>query len=210
MTNYRPCNKFLRIASGAELPIEGRGNLVVDFQSGQGSVRQVLYNVAYVPSLSYHLFSLPACVGQGHTYVGDSTGITVNFKSGDSLLVPLVGDMYFSYGYRLDDDDEVACAVISPGLQSNVGIDINDYNRSTAHNHPQLLRKSAEQQNVKLKKGSKLVGCAGCSAMKGFSKPIMKTTHCRSDKRLGRFFCDLSGKKGREIQGGQAVLYHLP
>ncbi|CAN0594912.1 unnamed protein product, partial [Laminaria digitata] len=86
MTDFRPCNKFVRVANGTHLPIEGHGNLVVDFQSGQNSVRLKLIDVAYVPRLSYHLFSGPACVKQGHTYLGGHRGITVNLKSGESLL----------------------------------------------------------------------------------------------------------------------------
>ncbi|CAN0557992.1 unnamed protein product, partial [Laminaria digitata] len=86
MTDFRPCNKFVRVANGTHLPIEGDGNLVVDFQSGQNSVHLKLIDVNYVPRLSYHLFSGPACVKQGHTYLGDHRGITVNLKSGESLL----------------------------------------------------------------------------------------------------------------------------
>ncbi|CAN0535565.1 unnamed protein product, partial [Laminaria digitata] len=142
MTDFRPCNKFVRVANGTHLPIEGHGNLVVDFQSGQNSVHLKLIDVAYVPRLSYHLFSGPACVKQGHTYLGDHRGITVNLKSGESLLFPL------------------------------------------------------------LKKGSKLLPCVGCSMVKGISAPVNKVTACRSDKKLGRVFIDLSGKKAVKSKGG--------
>ena len=98
MTNYRPCNKFVSVASGKQLPIEGHGNLVVDFQSGQDFVRIELLNVAYVPSLGYHLLSIPSCIGDGHTFVFDTKGVTVHLKSGQELLVPPVGKMYFGYG----------------------------------------------------------------------------------------------------------------
>ena len=74
--DFRPCNKFVCFANGTHLPIEGHGNLV-EFQSGQNSVRLKLIDVTYVPSLSYHLFSGPACVKQGHTYLGYRRQITV-------------------------------------------------------------------------------------------------------------------------------------
>ncbi|CAN0544371.1 unnamed protein product, partial [Laminaria digitata] len=189
MTDFRPCNKFVRVANGTHLPIEGHGNLVVDFQSGQNSVHLKLIDVAYVPRLSYHLFSGPACVKQGHTYLGDHRGITV-------------GTLYFSYGTRLDTETVQACAVIAPGLLPTTGVDINAYHRSTAHTHHRLLRRSAEQQGVKLKKGSELLPCVGCSMAKGISVPVNKVTACRSDKKLARVFVDLSGKKAVNSKGG--------
>ncbi|CAN0296519.1 unnamed protein product, partial [Scytosiphon promiscuus] len=39
LTNFRQCQRFLRVASGSLLPIEGHGDLIVDFQSVQGVVR---------------------------------------------------------------------------------------------------------------------------------------------------------------------------
>ena len=57
------------VASGKQLPIEGHGNLVADFQSGQDFVRIELFSVAYVPSLGYHLLSIPSCIGDGYTFV---------------------------------------------------------------------------------------------------------------------------------------------
>ncbi|CAN0504225.1 unnamed protein product, partial [Scytosiphon promiscuus] len=59
LTNFRQCQRFLRVASGSLLPIEGHGDLFVDFQSVQGVVRVVLSNVTYVPRLNYNLLSLP-------------------------------------------------------------------------------------------------------------------------------------------------------
>ena len=97
ITVFRPCNKFVRVADGTHLPIERHGILVLEFQSGQNSVHLKLIGVAYVPSLSYHLFSGPARVKQGRTYLGDHRGITVNLKSDESLLVPLVRNLYFTY-----------------------------------------------------------------------------------------------------------------
>ena len=62
MTNFQPCNKSLRVANGVALPIEGKGNLVVEFQPGLEFVHLQLHEVAYVPKLSYHLLSLSKAV----------------------------------------------------------------------------------------------------------------------------------------------------
>lgn len=60
MTNFRPCNKHLRVAGGETHSIKGRGNLVIDFQSSEAMMRMELIDVAYVPTLSYHLISISA------------------------------------------------------------------------------------------------------------------------------------------------------
>ena len=139
MTNFQPCNKSLRVADGATLPIEGKGNLVVEFQSGLESVRLQLHEVAYVPKLSYHLLSLSKAVEQGHKYIGGKNGLTMMLKSGKKLLVPNVRNMYLTYGYRPESDVEQACAVIAPGLLPTTGVGINHYHRTTAHTHPRSL-----------------------------------------------------------------------
>ena len=203
MTNFHPCNKSLRVANGVTLPIEGKGNLVVEFQSGLESVRLQLHGVAYVPKLSYRLLSLSKAVEQGHKYIGDKNGLTMMFKSGKKLLVPNVRNMYLTYGYRPESDVEQACAVIAPGLLPTTGVDINHHHRTTAHTHPRLLRATAEQQGVKLDPKTNLLPCVGCSTAKGLSARLNKTTECRSDKKMGRIFVDESGEKPVASKGGK-------
>ena len=193
----------MRVANGVTLPIEGKGNLVVEFQSGLESVRLQLHEVAYVPKLSYHLLSLSRAVEQGHKYIGNKNGLTIMLKSGKKLLVPNVRNMYLIYGYRPENDVEQACAVIAPGLLPTTGVDINHYHRTTAHTHPRLLGATAEQQGVKLDPKTKLLPCVGCSAAKGLSARLNTTTECRSDKKMGRIFVDESGEKPVASKGGR-------
>ena len=195
MTNFQPFNISLRVANGVTLPIEGKGNLVVEFQSGLESVRLQLHEVAYVPKLSYNLLSLSKAAEQGHKYIRDKNGLTMMLKSGKKLLVPNVRNMYLTYGYRPESDVEQACAVNAPGLLPTTGVDINHHHRTTAHTHPRLLRATAEQQGVKLDPKTKLLPCVGCSAAKGLSARLNKTTECRSDTKMGRIFVDESGEK---------------
>ena len=145
ITNFQPCNKYLRVTNGVTLAIEGKCNLVVEFQSGLESVRLQLHEVAYVPKLSYHLLSLSKAVEQGLKYIGDKNGVTMMLKFGKKLLVPNVRSMYLTYGYRPENDVEQACAVIAPGLLPTTGVNINHYHRTTARTHPRLLRATAEQ-----------------------------------------------------------------
>ena len=193
----------MRVANGVTLPIEGKGNLVVEFQSGLESVRLQLHEVPYVPKLSYHLLSLSKAVEQGHKYIGDKNGLTMMLKSGKKLLVPSVRNIYLTYGYRPESDVEQACAVIAPGLLPTTGVDIKHYHRTTAHTQPRLLRATAEQQGVKLDPKTKLRPCVGCSVAKGLSARLNKTTECRSDKKMSRIFVDESGEKPVASKGGK-------
>ncbi|CAM9174033.1 unnamed protein product [Ascophyllum nodosum] len=198
MINFQPCNKSLRVANGVTLPIEGKGNLVVEFQSGL--VRLQLHEVAYVPKLRYHLLSLSKAVEQGHKYIGTKNGVNTMLKSGKKLLVPNVRNMYLTYDYRPESDVEQACAVIAPELLSTTGVDINHYHRTTAHTHPRLLRATAEQQGVKLDPKTKLLPCVGA---KGLNALLNKTTECRSDKKIDRIFVNKSGEKPVASKGGK-------
>ncbi|CAN0246884.1 unnamed protein product, partial [Scytosiphon promiscuus] len=205
LTNFRQCQRFLRVASGSLLPIEGHGDLIVDFQSVQGVVRVVLSNVAYVPRLNYNLLSLPTIAAdRPNSFFGDYLGIRLNLKGGKKVHAPYVGKLYLQYGVRIDGSvEEVACATITPGLLPTTNVDINAYHRSTSHTHPRLLAHSAKQQGVTLKKGGQLHPCVGCSAAKGFNAPVKKSTECRSDEKLGRVFVDLSGIKPVKSHGGK-------
>ena len=127
----------------------------------------------------------------------------MHLTSGDDLLCPVAGNTYISYGRRVDGDDiEHPRAVVAPGRLPSTDVDINQYYRTTAHTYPRLLRESARQQGVNLKLGVKLLPCVGCCTAKGFSAPV-KTTECRSDKKHGRVFVDLSGKKPLLSMGGK-------
>ena len=58
MVNYRECNLKLRIAGGSTRTIEVYGDINFVFRSGDGLVRVKLTNVAHMPDLRYHVFSL--------------------------------------------------------------------------------------------------------------------------------------------------------
>jgi len=201
MLNYRECNLKLRIADGSTRSIEGYGDVRFVFRSGNGLVQVLLTNVAHVPDLRYHLFSLPTLVKNGHTFEGRPSGIVVRLKSERSIVFPLSGNLYSLYGYRIDSSSgENACAVLAPGQQPKKPvIDINDYHCSAGHSHEVLLRKTAEQQGIVLE--GNLLECRGCSMAKGLRKGIKQSTHTRAGTKLGRVFVDLSGPKVVESLG---------
>ncbi|CAN0500009.1 unnamed protein product, partial [Ectocarpus sp. 12 AP-2014] len=205
MTNFRPCNRLLSVAGGGKvLRIKGRGDLTLDFPSdgGKSTMRMELKDVGYSPELDFHLISVSKAVKHGYKFDFDDPGVTIHEKStGQEILLPPVGDMYVGYGRRVDGN-EITCAVLAPGLMPTTDVDINHYHRTTAHAHPRLLRKSAEQQGVKLKPGMKLLPCVGCSTAKGYSAPVSKSTTNRSDKKNGRVMVDTTGTKPVPSIGG--------
>ena len=87
-----------------------------------------------------------------------------------------------------------ACAVLAPGrLPKKPAIGISEYHRAAGHSHEVLRRKTAEQQGIALE--GKLLECRGCFMAKSLRKGIKQSTHTRADKKLGKFFVDLSGAK---------------
>ena len=112
MINYKECNMKPRIADGSTRSIEGYGDINLVFRFGNGLVQVLLTNVAHVPDLRYHLFSLPTLVKNGHTFEGRPTGVVVRLKSERSIVFPLSGTLYSLHGYLVDcSSKENACAV---------------------------------------------------------------------------------------------------
>ena len=60
--NYRQGNLKLRIDDGSTRSIERYGDVSVVFRAGNSLVQVLLVNVAHVPDLRYHLFSLHTLV----------------------------------------------------------------------------------------------------------------------------------------------------
>ena len=203
MTSFQPCNSHINAAGGENHAIIGRGTLKLNLSSTKGSMPTTLHNVAVTPSLRYNLICGAAIVADGHKIEVDTPGLTLRCKStGVEMLCPPEGNMYIARASRVGPTD-VACAVIAPGLTSTVDVDPNHYHRTAGHPHSRLMRKSAEQQGVTLKRGVKLQPCVGCSAAKGLSAPVNKTTTTRVDRKNGRIFVDTSGKNSVLSIGGR-------
>ena len=182
MINYREANATMRTASGKRYPIEGYGNLPLTFLSSSGEVPLLLYNVVHVPSLSYHLLSLRVAADNGHTHTGNKNGVTVKFKTGETLFFSLVGRLNFLYAYRSGAlNDENANAVIAPVPElsrRSTPVDINAFHATHAYAHEGALRKTVEQMGVTHK--GELHECKGCSMAKGIRMPIPSKTHGRA------------------------------
>ena len=158
-------------------------------------------NVAHVPDLQYHIFSLPTLGKKGHTFEGRPAGIVVKVKSERSIVFPLTGNLFSLYGYRVDcSTREDACAVLAAGKLSNKPVvNKNDYHCATGNSHEALRCKTAEQQGIVLE--GKLLECKTCSMAKCLRRGIKQSTQTRADKKLGRVFVDLSGPKVVESHG---------
>ena len=180
MINYRECNLKLRIADGSTRTIEGYGDINFVSRSGTGLARLMLTNVAHVPDLRYHLFSLPNLVKNDHTFEGRPAGVVVNLKSERLVMFPLTGNLYSLYGYRVDcSTRQNPCGVFAPGkLSNNPVVNINDYHCAARHSHEALLRKPAEQEGI-VSEGN-LLECKGFSMAKGLRQGIKQCTHTLS------------------------------
>ena len=160
--NYRECNLKLRITDGTTRSIERHCDVNFVCRSGNGFLVDVLLtNVAHVPDLRYHLFSLPTLIKNGHLFEVRPTDIIVRLKSERSIVFPLSGTLFSLYGYRVDSSSTAnACVVLAPGKPPNKSsININDFHCAAGHSHEVLLRKNAEQQGIALE--GELQECEG-------------------------------------------------
>ena len=146
----------------------------------------MLTNVAHVPGIRYHLFSLPALVKNGDTFERNPPGNAAKLKSERSIAFAGTGNMYSFCDCRVDYSAvEDNFAVLVPGkLPNKPVVFINKFHCAAGHSHKALLRKTAEQQGVVL--GEKLLECKGCSMAKGLRRDIKQSTHTRADKKLER------------------------
>ena len=87
--NFREVETFKKTASGTKYPTEGYGDLPLAFRSGRGEVPLLLLDVAHVPCISYHIFSLRFAADKGQEYAGTSDGEMVDFITGEKLFFPL-------------------------------------------------------------------------------------------------------------------------
>ena len=163
--SYAECSRVLRCAGRDTFPIVGTGTLRLLFRSGEGLVCVTLMNVAHVPGLSHHRFSLRRVADAGEKYIGTRVSIRiVSAKSGDELFAPSYGQVNGIFGYRTDrSSEENVHAVIAPRARStpSTAADINEFHCSHGHMHEDLLRKMAKQVGVELQ--GQLVPCQGCS-----------------------------------------------
>ena len=121
----------------------------------------MLTDVAHVPDLRYHLFSLPTLIKSGRVFDGRPTGVVDILKSERSIVFPLSGTLFSLYGYRVDSSvGGHTCAVLAPGQPPKKStINVSDFHCLAGHSHERLLRRSAEQQGVVFE--GELLECKG-------------------------------------------------
>ena len=117
LTNYRDCNRPLRLADGGTTSIAGYCDLTVAFCSDNGWVYVKLHDVVHASLLSYNFISLLSLALKGHTYAGDKGGVTLKLKGAKTVHFPLILKHCRQYEYRPKAKGRVvdtACAVIAP------------------------------------------------------------------------------------------------
>ncbi|CAB1120053.1 unnamed protein product [Ectocarpus sp. CCAP 1310/34] len=119
----------------------------------------------------------------------------VTFQNFDGMLI--------ASAYRLGEASvgTVLAALTPSNPKHKTTMDVNEFHNIYAHSHKGLLRTTAKRL------GTELVGemheCTGCSMAKAVKKGIARETKSRSDKKLGRVFVDLGGRKDVASVGGK-------
>ena len=120
----------------------------------------------------------------------------VTFENKDGMLA--------ATAYRVGEENSVGSvlAALTPSDPPLVKkIDVNDFHNIHGHASEGLLRVTAKRLGVELT--GEMHACTGCSMAKAFRKGIAHETKSRSDKKLGRVFVDLGGRKDVESVGGK-------
>ena len=119
LINYREAKTFMKTASGSKSPIESYADLPLTFRFGRDEVPLLFLDVAHLPCLSYHLFSLEVAAYKGHKYTGRSDGAMVDAITWEKLFFPSVGRLNFFHAYLPNALlDETSNATTAPGPMS--------------------------------------------------------------------------------------------
>ena len=111
-----------------------------------------LFNVAFFPVLSHNFLSLKHSIHRAdHQNLGDGDGITSFYKSGRSLLAPIVGKLDQMRENRARSDS--AYAAIAPEVKPpniDTEVDIKESHCSFEHVHTEFLLEATKQRGVTL------------------------------------------------------------
>ena len=202
MKDLKPCHKSVNGIGGVSCEVAFSGTLELVFVTADSEFSVELKNVLYSPNLGYNLFS-PSAEFDGESWngLGGPDGVMtafngqVTFQNFDGMLI--------ASAYRLGEASvgTVLAALTPSNPKHETKMDVNEFHNIYAHSHEGLLRTTAKRL------GTELVGdmhaCTGCSMSKAIRKGIVRETKNRSDKKLGRVFVDLGGRKDIASVGGK-------
>ena len=144
MFDLKPCKGKMITATGDMFDIEGYGSLHLNIRTN-GIIHQArLTRVAYVPKISYHLFSLRAAADAGHRYEGTSRGVTVFCKEGGEIIFPPDGQLNDVYASRLSPPHYANAVTAPENMPVPRSIDINTFHAAYGHAHEGLLHKTVK------------------------------------------------------------------
>ncbi|CAB1096609.1 unnamed protein product [Ectocarpus sp. CCAP 1310/34] len=202
MKDLKPCHKSVNGIGGVSCEISFSGTLELVFVTADSEFSMELKNVLYSPNLGYNLFS-PSAEFDGESWngLGGPDGVMTAFKG--QVTFQNFDGMLIASAYRLGEASvgTVLAALTPSNPKHKTTMDVNEFHNIYAHSHKGLLRTTAKRL------GTELVGemheCTGCSMAKAVKKGIARETKSRSDKKLGRVFVDLGGRKDVASVGGK-------
>ena len=202
MKDVKPCHKKVKGIGGVTCEVALSGTLELVFVTADSEFSVESENVLYSPNLGYNLFS-PSAEFDGKSWngLGGPDGVMAAFDG--HVTFQNFDDMLIATAYRLGDDSvgSVLAALTPSNPKHEKKMDVNEFHNIYAHSHEGLLRTTAKRL------GTELIGdmhaCTGCSMSKAIRKGIAHETKRRSDKKLGRVFVDLGGRKDVASVGGK-------
>ena len=202
MEDLKPCQKNVNGIGGVSCEVEFSGTLELVFVTADSEFSVELENVLYSPNLGYNLFP-PSAEFDGESWngLGGPGGVMTAFQG--QVTFQNFDGMLIATAYRPGEDSigTVSAALTPSNPKHETTMDVNEFHNIYAHSHEGLLRTTAKRL------GAELVGamnaCTGCSMSQAIRKGISHETKRRSDKKLGRVFVDLRGRKDVASVGGK-------
>ena len=125
--------------------------------------------------------------GEGRGNSGNSS------SSQEGVLVPLVGNLYLTYGTRLDTETEQASAVVAHGLLAHQRCG----HRSTVHTHHRLLLEVCGATRREAEEGEQAAPVCGVFDGKEHQHTRQQGRRMPFIKETGKSFCRHQWQEGR-------------
>ncbi len=191
----------ITLGDGSTLQAAGRGNVVVAVRFSDGKVKNcTLYNVLYVPGLSYNLLSVPAAARRNK--ITTFTGSTCEIRSDSGRLVACghrEGSLYY-----LDCDssnEQVHSSSCNDKITGTM------WHRRFGHlglYGLKALLKHSMVDGLDVNDFPESEICESCIKAKAHRLPFEASSVNRAQEPLGRIHSDVCGKMGtKSLSGGE-------
>ena len=202
MVNFQEFDKPENVALGDGRVVKALGSGSVRMNmlfEATESKKAVLYDVLYVPKLTWNLFSVRAAVAKGNAVEFGPRKCCIWDENGKLRGMGSLADKLYQLDCQVVPTADTGYASVA----SSQGSDL--WHQRLGHVHEPRLKKCVESESVRgidIKKMTELSFCEGCLAGKMCRKPFPAVGEIRSTRRLKLVHSDVCGPMHTPSIGG--------